>query len=97
MPAANTLARHAESRVLMTYHTTARQPCKSPRVSLRSRRSLELLCDADVNEPAGGIVSEARITDCVSAFTEGLGRILIEDVVASHGDAEAVEQALADR
>src|SRR5438552_16664963 len=97
MPAANTLARHAESRVLMPYHTTARQPCKSPRVSRQSRRSLELLCDADVNEPAGGVVSEARITDCVSAFTKGLRRILIEQVIASYGDAEAVQRSLPGR
>ena len=70
--------------------------CASPKSGDHSLQSqaessgLELLRESDVNEPAGGIVGEARITDRVSAFTEGLWRILIEHVVASHGDAQAV-------
>src|ERR1700682_4777716 len=97
MPAANTLARHGESRVLMSYNTTARQPCKSRRVPSESRRDLELLCDTDIDEPAGAVVSEARITNRVAAFTEGLRRILIKQIVASYRDAEAVQRSLPDR
>src|SRR5205814_1029337 len=66
---------------------------RSARSTLPIQELLELLCDADVNEPARGVVGKARITDGVSAFTEGLRRILIKDIVASHGDAEAIQRS----
>ncbi len=47
----------------------------------------KLLRHAHVHEPTGRIISEAGIPDSVSAFPESLGRILIEDVVASDRDA----------
>src|SRR5207302_10533204 len=52
---------------------------------------LELLRQARVPEPVRSIVSEAWITDSVSAFAEGLRRVLIKDIVASNSDARALE------
>jgi hypothetical protein len=52
---------------------------------------LELLRQARVPEPVRSIVSEAWITDSISAFAEGLRRILIKDIVDSNSDAGALE------
>ena len=52
---------------------------------------LELLRQARVPEPVRSIVSVAWITDSVSAFAEGLRRILIKDIVDSNSDAGALE------
>lgn len=98
MPVARILVTDGNSSVLMSYITIARPPRKLRKQNVKfcfARCSwLELLCDADVNEPACGIVSEARITDRVSTFSEGLRRIAIQEVVAPDGDAEAVQRAL---
>src|SRR5207237_9634841 len=59
-------------------------------------KGLEFLREASVNEPAGGIVSEAGITDSVSAFPECLRRILTENVIAANGNDSAAQQIVHD-
>src|SRR3984893_16895796 len=63
-----------------------------PLCRLGWNQALESLCEAPVNEPAGGIVSEAGITDSVSAFPECLRRILTENVIASNSNDRASQQ-----
>src|SRR5207237_10573824 len=63
---------------------------------VHQHQGLELLRETHVNEPAGGIVSEAAITDRVSTFPVCLMRILTEDVIASNGDDRAAEQMVQD-
>src|SRR5262249_7771985 len=53
---------------------------------------LEPLRYTSVDEPASGIVSEARITDRVSTFPECLRWILTENVIASDGKDSASQQ-----
>jgi hypothetical protein len=67
-----------------------------PLCRLGWNQALESLCEAPVNEPAGGIVSEAGITDSVSAFPECLRRILTENVIATNGNDRASQQMVQD-
>src|SRR5207244_8235976 len=67
-----------------------------PLCRLGWNQALEFLCEASVNEPAGGIVSEAGITDSVSAFPECLRRILTENVIAPNSKDRASQQMVQD-
>ncbi len=88
-PARSRLQIVKESR---TEHEKDRSLQRLPEIQKVSLESeLELLRQARVPEPVRSIVSEAWITDSVSAFAEGLRRVLIKDIVASNSDARALE------
>ena len=56
--------------------------------------SLELLRELHIDETPSGVVEEVRIIGAVTTETEGLRRILAENVIAAKGDCSAVQATL---
>ena len=69
--------------------------CAGRVASWKIRQTLQLLLEAEVDEAAGGVVDEARVTVRVVGEARGEGRILVEEVVAAHRQLGVGEPAVA--